>query len=279
VKSYDEIRGDGGSRVAEQVEAQRARIRGALAGVRHVVAIGSGKGGVGKSTLTLGLAHALRRAGCIVAVLDADVNGPSQARLAGLEGVPLVPGAGGELAPPRDAAGVGVVSLGGLVPDTRSVEFETVARGDSHVWRATREFAFLAQLLGSVTWGDLDWLFVDLPPGAERTFQFAEFLGPGAAFVLVTTPSALAQSVVSRSVAALSGVPNRLLGYVENMSGYRCPSCHEVRPLFPPAREDALGMPCLGRVPFDPALATGPAAPRELDDVAAALVAALEEDR
>ena len=276
MKSYHEIRGDGGSHVAEQVEAQRGRMERALDGVRHVVAVGSGKGGVGKSTLTLGLAHALRRTGRAVAVLDADLNGPTQARLAGLEGVPLVPDGAGALQFPRDGAGVGVVSLGGLVPDTRSVDFATVARGDSHVWRATREFAFLTQLSGSVAWGALDLLLVDLPPGAERTFQFAEFLGPAAAFVLVTTPSALSRSVVSRSIAALGTAPNRLLGYVENMSGYRCPGCDAVRPLFPPLREADLGIPCLGRVPFDPGLAAGPAALPEVDGVATAIEAALE---
>ncbi len=282
MKSYHDIAGDGGSRVLEQVEALRGRIADSLAGVRHLVAIGSGKGGVGKSTLTMGLAHALRRAGSEVAVLDADINGPSQAKLAGLETAPLVPEADGGLTMPRTAAGIGVVSLGTLLPDSQSVEFETVADGDSHVWRATREFAFLAQLLASVRWGRQDFLLADLPPGAERTFQYAEFLGPQAAFVLVTIPSDLARSVVSRSVAALGATPNRLLGHVENMSGYFCAECGTVKPLFSAAAGSELGIPCLGRVPFDPALAdpgstdSSPAS-RALDRIAGALTAALED--
>ena len=99
-------------------------------------------------------------------------------------------------------------------------------------------------------------LLVDLPPGPERTAQFADFLGPQAAVVLVSIPSALARGVVARSVSALGALPNRLLGYVENMSGYACAGCGTVRPLFPEDREAAeLALPCLGRIPFDPRLA------------------------
>jgi ATP-binding protein involved in chromosome partitioning len=92
VKSYHDIVGDGGSRILEQVVEQRARIADGLAGVRHLLAVGSGKGGVGKSTLTLHLAGALRARGLRIAILDADFNGPSQARMAGVQGAPLVPG-------------------------------------------------------------------------------------------------------------------------------------------------------------------------------------------
>jgi ATP-binding protein involved in chromosome partitioning len=277
IKSYQDIVGDGGSKIVEQVEEQRARVAASLENVRHVVAVGSGKGGVGKSTLTLQLAAALRRSERRVAILDADLNGPSQARLSGLDTAPLVPGPEGRLAMPRTAGGIGIVSLGALVPDTEAVEFETVAEGGSHVWRATREFSFLAQLLGSVRWGELDFLMVDLPPGAERTFQYAEFLGAETAFVLVTTPSDLSRSVVSRSVAALAKVPNPVLGYVENMSGYYCADCKRVKPLFPSARESALGIPCLGNVPFDPALASAGERPAShaMDEIAANLVAAV----
>ncbi len=120
---------------------------------------------------------------------------------------------------------------------------------------------------------------VDLPPGAERTFQYAEFLGRETAFVLVTIPSELSASVVSRSVAALAETPNPLLGYVENMSGYYCDGCREVKPLFQAKRVVDFGIPCLGRVPFDPALAQGTggdsSATRSIDDVAAVIVAAV----
>jgi ATP-binding protein involved in chromosome partitioning len=316
VKSYHDIVGDGGSRILEQVAGQRARITDALAGVRHLVAVGSGKGGVGKSTLTLHLAAALRARGLRIAILDADFNGPSQARMAGVEGAVFVPPpsprpadpsrasgsprarsrgegrpssrgygetsppsprgfgvAGGEkVALPRARNGIAVFSMGSVVPESEALEFESAAQGESHTWRATREFALLGEILGSFEWGALDLLMFDLPPGAERTVQYADYLDPfdvvqgrpRVSFLLVTIPSDVARGVVARSVAALSkgpfdgaqGRPNRLLGYVENMSGYYCRDCNAIKPLFGSSVPVALGeVPCLGTVPFDPELA------------------------
>jgi ATP-binding protein involved in chromosome partitioning len=219
--------------------------------VRHLVAVGSGKGGVGKSTLTLHLAGALRALGLRIAILDADFNGPSQARMAGVQGALFVPGSQ-KVELPKAKNGIGVFSMGSLIPESEALEFESAAQGESHTWRATREFALLSEILRSFEWGTLDLLMFDLPPGAERTVQYADFLGPRTSFVLVTIPS---------EVAALSKGPNRLLGYVENMSGYYCRDCHAIKPLFVSAEASAkadattLGIPCLGTVPFDPELA------------------------
>jgi ATP-binding protein involved in chromosome partitioning len=284
MKRYHDIVGDGGSRILEQVAEQRSRITDGLAGVRHLVAVGSGKGGVGKSTLTLHLAGALRARGLRIAILDADFNGPTQARMAGVQGVLFVPppspkgfgAAGGshKVSLPRTRNGIAVFSMGSVIPESEALDFESAAHGESHTWRATREFALLGEILGSFEWGALDLLMFDLPPGAERTVQYADFLGPFDAaqgkprvsFLLVTIPSEVARGVVARSVAALSkgpfdraqGKPNRLLGYVENMSGYYCRDCNEIKPLFVDAaqgRHSDLGIPCLGTVPFDPELA------------------------
>jgi ATP-binding protein involved in chromosome partitioning len=256
VKSYHDIVGDGGSRVLEQVAERRTRITDGLAGVRHLVAVGSGKGGVGKSTLTLHLAGALRARGLRIAILDADFNGPSQARMSGVQGAPFVPGSR-KVAVPRTTNGIGVFSMGSLIPESEALDFESASRGESHTWRATREFALLGEILGSFEWGALDLLMFDLPPGAERTVQYADFLGPRTSFLLVTIPSEVARGVVSRSVAALSKGPNRLLGYVENMSGYYCSECDAIKPLFTSASPEpsSLEIPCLGTVPFDPELA------------------------
>ena len=177
VKGYHDIVGDGGSRVLEQVAEQRARMTDGLAGVRHLVAVGSGKGGVGKSTLTLHLAGALRARGLRIAILDADFNGPSQARMAGVQGALFVPGSH-KVALPRTTNGIGVFSMGSLIPESEALEFDSAAHGESHTWRATREFALLGEILGSFEWGQLDVLMFDLPPGAERTVQYADFLSP-----------------------------------------------------------------------------------------------------
>jgi ATP-binding protein involved in chromosome partitioning len=260
MKRYEDIVGDGGSRVLEQVAQQRTRITDGLAGVRHLVAFGSGKGGVGKSTLTLHLAGALRARGLRIAILDADFNGPSQARMAGVQGALFVPGTH-KLSLPRTSNGIAVFSMGSLIPESEALNFESAARGESHTWRATREFALLSEILASVEWGTLDLLLFDLPPGAERTVQYADFLEPRTAFLLVTIPSEVARGVVARSVAALSKGRHRVLGYVENMSGYYCRDCDAIKPLFVSADPSAeaersrLEIACLGTVPFDPELA------------------------
>jgi ATP-binding protein involved in chromosome partitioning len=272
MKRYHDIVGDGGSRILDQVTEQRARISDGLAGVRHLVAVASGKGGVGKSTLTLHLAGALRARGLRIAILDADFNGPTQARMAGVQGALFVPppmpaGSGAasgsrKVALPRTRNGIAVFSMGSLIPESEALQFESAAHGESQTWRATREFALLGEILGSFEWGALDLLLFDLPPGAERTVQYADFLGPRTSFLLVTIPSEVARGVVARSVAALARGPNRVLGYVENMSGYYCRDCDAIKPLFdaPGASrlESALSASsaaCLGTVPFDPALA------------------------
>jgi ATP-binding protein involved in chromosome partitioning len=297
MKRYHDIAGDGGSRILEQVAEQRTRITDGLAGVRHLVAVGSGKGGVGKSTLTLHLAGALRARGLRIAILDADFNGSSQARMAGVQGALFVPGSH-KVSLPKTSNGIAVFSLGSVIPESEALEFESSAHGESHTWRATREFALLAEILESFEWGALDLLLFDLPPGAERTVQYADFLGPRVSFVLVTIPSEVARGVVARSVAALSKGPfggaqgrrNRLLGYVENMSGYYCRDCNEIKPLFVSPDDSGLEIPCLGTVPFDPELARHcdmgillaelPATPvgRALEHVALQLLDALDRE-
>jgi ATP-binding protein involved in chromosome partitioning len=255
VKSYHDLKGDGGSNVLEQVMDLQQRIGERLAGVRHRLAVGSGKGGVGKSTLTLALARALVARGTSVAILDADVNGPCQAQLSGIGGLTPLPGAHG-LALPKNADGIGVLSLGSMLTEREDLTFESVAEGDSHTWRAIRERTLLLDLIAGVDWGQLDVLLLDLPPGAERTVQAAELLGPETAFLLVTLPSGISRSVVARSAAALARTRNRVLGYVENMTG-----------LFPADDAIEIGVPCVGRVPFDSALASGGPASTSADAV------------
>ena len=178
--------------------------------------------------------------------------------------------------------------MGSVIPESEALEFESAAPGESQTWRATREFALLGEILGSFEWGALDLLMFDLPPGADRTVQYADFLGQRTSFLLVTIPSEVSRGVVARSVAALSKGPNRVLGYVENMSGYYCRDCDAIKPLFVSPDDSALEIPCLGTVPFDPELARHcdmgvpltelPATPvgRALDQVALQLLGTLD---
>jgi len=254
MKRYSDLAGQSESGIVEQVVARRERQGKALAGVKHLLAVGSGKGGVGKSTVAMGLGQGFRANGRSVAILDADLNGPTQARMAGLESRPWVPDEAGRLALPRRDDGLGVVSVGSILAEGDPLHFSSLARGDEQIWRGTREFTVLGDILSTVEWGRLDVLVVDLPPGSAHTTQFAGLLGPRAQFVLVTIPAGVARQVVERSISALEQIERPALGYVENMSGYRCPDCGQVNPLFPRA-EKPLSIPRLGTLPFDPELA------------------------
>ncbi len=254
MKNYYDIRGDGGSRIVEQIAESRRRIQERLASIKHLVAIGSGKGGVGKSALTVQLALSLQNQGYSVAVLDADFNGPSIARMFGVTDSVMLPGPDG-LVMPRTADGIRVVSLGTVMPEDEALTFDSFSSGESYVWRATKEFTSLGEILSATVWGELDVLLIDLPPGPERTFHFAEFFAPRLNMVLVTAPSELSMGVVQRSISAVRRVNCNILGYVENMKGYISPETGELLPLFPKNGEPRLGISCLGEVPFEPELA------------------------
>lgn len=285
MKQYDDLPGDGGSDVLGQVVRQQGRIQKNLAGLQNIVAVASGKGGVGKSTVTLLLASSLQRLGRRVAALDCDFNGPSLARMAGLQNARVIPGERG-MEVPRTHSGIGILSLGGLIPEDEAVDFPSVAGGDSFTWRATREFTLLGDLLAGTDWTPFDLLLLDLPPGNERAFQYAEYFGPAAVFLLVSLPSAVSLGVVRRSVASIGKARARLIGYVLNMDGYRCPGCNSLQPLFRQAAGDELPVERLGGIPFDPGLSascdsgklggTDAPAVSEVDEIGRKLIDRLE---
>ena len=254
MKNYHDIPGDGGSDILRQVADRKSTIEENLGLIRHLVAIGSGKGGVGKSTLSMQVASAWRAQGMSIAILDADFNAPAQACLGGVSDATLIPTRRG-VSIPRTREGIGVLSMGTLIPDREPLDLDAAAPGSSYIWRATKEFTVLAQLLATVEWGELDVLLVDLPPGTERTIQYAEFFGPRMSFVLVTIPTALARGIVARCASGLQNVGARTLGYIENMRGYFCAECQTLRPLFPSKDAVPFDLPYLGGIPFDPKVA------------------------
>jgi ATP-binding protein involved in chromosome partitioning len=247
-KRYRDIAGDGGSNIVGQVEAQAARLRARLAGVKAIIAVVSGKGGVGKSSVTANLAAAFTLDGLRVGVLDADLNGPSMAKMLGVRGDKLVVH-DGAVEPPRSAVGVKVMSMDLLLPsDAAPLTWDAPTQDEAHTWRGTMEANALREFLADTDWGELDVLLLDLPPGTDRLVTVASLVPVLAGIVVVTIPSDVSQLVVRRSltVAAQSRAP--VLGLVENMAG-----------LFPGPDAEALardaGTPFLGRVPFDPDLA------------------------
>ncbi len=293
MRKYRDIAGDGGSNIAGQVEAQQARLRRRLDRVRRIVAVVSGKGGVGKSSVAANLAASFALSGWSVGVLDADLNGPSIAKMLGIRGRTLAVGPEG-VEPPRSALGVKAMSMDLLLAgDATPLAWAATTQAESHTWRGTMEANALREFLADTAWGALDVLILDLPPGTDRLVTVAGLLPALHGSVLVTIPSEVSHLVVGKSITVARQIGAPVLGLVENMAGYACPDCGSVNPLFDGPGGTALaaefGIPFLGAVPFDPRMASAadrgvafvaaesesPAA-HALVAVAAALRAALE---
>lgn len=259
MKRYRDLEGDGGSDIAGQVAEQQARLRARLATVRRTVAIVSGKGGVGKSSITASLAAALAAEGYAVGVLDADLNGPSIAKMLGVRGERLrVTAAGVE--PARSPDGIRVLSLDLLLAsDETPVVWRAPTQAEAHTWRGAMEASALREFLADTAWGTLDLLLIDLAPGADRLPTVAGLVPGLAGAVVVTIPSEISHLVVKKSITLARETGTPLLGLVENMAGYVCVACGALGALFEgPGGERTAGeqgIPFLGRVPFDPRLA------------------------
>ena len=214
---------------------------GALAKVKNVICVGSGKGGVGKSSLTVNLAGALAMDGKRVGVLDADVWGYSIPRMLGLGGQrpPVSPE---RKIVPLESSGLKVMSIGFFVKEDEAV-----------VWRGPMLHKALQQFLEDVEWGELDYLLIDLPPGTGDVSMTLAQLLPQATFVIVTTPQATAQKVARRSAEMADKVRLEISGVIENMAGFTTPA-GERFPIFGEgggqSLADELGVPLLASVPL-----------------------------
>jgi ATP-binding protein involved in chromosome partitioning len=186
---------------------------GALAQVRNVICVGSGKGGVGKSSVTANLAAALAGDGMRVGVLDADVWGYSQPRMFGLSGERARVNGDRKIVPLTGADGISVVSIGFFIEQDAAV-----------VWRGPMLHKALQQFLEDVDWGELDYLLIDLPPGTGDVSMTLAQLLPQAKFVIVTTPQAVAQKVAWRSAEMAAKLKLEVVGVIENMAGFVTPS-------------------------------------------------------
>jgi ATP-binding protein involved in chromosome partitioning len=217
-----------------------------LPGVKHIIAVASGKGGVGKSTVACNLAVGLKKLGLAVGVLDADLFGPSMPKLFGINSKPGLAPDGKRLIP-LESFGVKVMSIGFLIEEGAPV-----------VWRGPMVISALNQLLREVVWGELDVLVVDMPPGTGDTQLTMAQNVPLAGAVIVSTPQDLALIDARRGIAMFNQVKVPLLGVVENMSYFVCPHCGERTDVFSHggARKEAqkLGVPFLGEVPLDIAI-------------------------
>lgn len=255
IRTYHEM-GDGGSDLARQVAAQQERVEESLAGIRSVVAVMSGKGGVGKSLLTAILATGMAREGR-VAALDADLNGPSLARMLRCPEGPLrVTERGVE--PAAGTGGVAVMSMALLLEGDAALRWREPEEA-GFVWRGVQERGAIREFLAHVSWGARDVLLVDLPPGTQRLADLHEMVPDLAGVLVVTIPSAASCDAVARSLDLCRARSLPVLGLVENLAGYRCASCGDVGPLFEGRAGEELAaafdVPLLARVPLDPGLA------------------------
>jgi ATP-binding protein involved in chromosome partitioning len=215
--------------------------RQSVPGIKKIVAVASGKGGVGKSTLSCNLALSFQRQGLSVGLMDADIYGPSAPKLFGLQGKPRL--VGPRMLEPLEAYGVKVMSIGFLVEEQSAM-----------IWRGPMVMSAITQLLREVAWGELDILVVDMPPGTGDAQLTMAQSTPLAGAVIVSTPQDLALIDARRGVAMFQKVEVPILGVVENMSTFVCPHCGTASNIFGHggARQEAerLGVPFLGEIPL-----------------------------
>ncbi|MEM9681660.1 MAG: iron-sulfur cluster carrier protein ApbC [Pseudomonadota bacterium] len=231
----------GGPAAHGQQQSQQQAQQALAPGVRFIVAVASGKGGVGKSTTAVNLALALRAAGHTVGLLDADIYGPSQPRMMGISGRPNSPD--GKSLDPMENYGIKVMSMGFLVDEETPM-----------IWRGPMVMSALQQMLRDVTWGDLDVMIVDMPPGTgDAQLTMAQQV-PLAGAVIVSTPQDIALLDARKGLNMFRKVDVPVLGIIENMSYFLCPNCGHQADIFGHggARTEAerLGVDFLGEIPL-----------------------------
>jgi len=230
------------------VKARGGFGRQAVPGIRNIIAVGAGKGGVGKSTTAVNLADALQRKGARVGLMDADVYGPNTPQMLGIEGGPEVSEAKHMI--PPEAFGIKVISMGMLVPADQPI-----------IWRGPMLHGAVQQFMRDVEWGELDYLIVDLPPGTgDVSLSMAQSV-PVAGAVVVTTPQGVSVSDVRKAVAMFRQLNIPVLGVVENMSYFVCGHCQERTEIFGHGggvkMAEDMGIPMLGQIPIDTRVRAG----------------------
>jgi ATP-binding protein involved in chromosome partitioning len=230
-----------------QMLEQEKQLKDRMNKIKHKIAVISGKGGVGKSTVTVNLAVAFAMHGhaSYVGILDADMHGPSVPKMLGLSGQRLQAGPLGVF-PALGTLGIKVVSMDFLLPDENSPV----------IWRGPLKMTAIRQFLSDITWGDLDVLLIDLPPGTgDEPLSVAQLLPEMDGVIIVTIPSEVSQMVVKKSVffARKLGMP--IIGVIENMSSFVCPNCGAKIDIFQSGGgkriAEELNIPFLGSIPTD----------------------------
>ncbi len=220
---------------------------GLVPGVRNIIAVGSGKGGVGKSTVAVNLALGLHKTGASVGLLDADIYGPNVPTMMGINHSMQPTGTG---IPYAENFGIKVMSMGFFLPEGQAV-----------VWRGPMIHGAIQQMLRDVEWGEMDYLIVDLPPGTGDAVLSLAQLVPLTGAVVVVTPSVVALEDGTKAIGMFKKLNVPLLGLIENMSYYVCPHCGEPVDIFGKGGGQRLAQKCgidfLGEIPIDPSVRIG----------------------
>jgi len=224
-----------------------ALVKATLNQITHKFMVMSGKGGVGKSSVSVNLATALATKGFHVGLMDVDIHGPDIPRMLGLA-EDLTVNQAKRIIPARYSPKLSVVSIEALMPD----------KDAAIIWRGPAKHGVIRQFIGDVDWGRLDYLIIDAPPGTgDEPLTVAQLI-PDARAVVVTTPQEVALADVRKSIRFCKQVNMDILGLVENMSGYVCPTCGDTLDIFGTGGGERTatqeGVPFLGRIPLDPAL-------------------------
>ncbi|MBF0378359.1 MAG: Mrp/NBP35 family ATP-binding protein [Desulfamplus sp.] len=251
-ESVDQAKKKGGgcpsqSKQANQQEEQEKMIQASLAKIKHKIFVLSGKGGVGKSSVSANLAASLALKGFKTGLMDVDLHGPSIAQMMGMTQL-LDVSKNNLLLPQSIGENLKVVSIQALMQD----------KDQAIIWRGPAKTGMIKQFVGSVEWGDLDFLIIDAPPGTgDEPISVVQTI-PDAKAVIVTTPQEVALADVRKSISFCRTVKIETLGIVENMGPFKCPHCNEVIELFKSGGGEATakneGLKFLGSIPFDMAV-------------------------
>jgi len=232
--------------ITPEQEQEDKALKNRMSQIRHTMLVLSGKGGVGKSTVAVNLAMEFAREGKRVGLLDVDIHGPSIPGMFGMDDRKLY-STGNEIIPVEYSANLSIMSIGFLLQ----------SREDAVIWRGPLKYSMIRQFIANVEWGDLDYLIVDCPPGTgDEPLSIAQIVGKGAGAVVVTTPQRVSIDDVRKSIQFCRKLDIKVLGVIENMSGFVCPHCGETVDIFDAGGGEELAreanVPFLGRIPIEP---------------------------
>ena len=243
----DKCQGSGCSAADQSAarEQQEAEVKGSLEKIKHKFLVMSGKGGVGKTSVSVNLAMALAQKGYKVGLMDVDIHGPDVPRMLGLKGM-LDLNEQRKLTPISFSENLTAVSLESLIPN----------KDDAIIWRGPMKHQVIRQFISDVEWGELDHLIIDSPPGTgDEPLSVAQTISDARA-IIVTTPQEIALADVRKSINFCKTVNMEIFGIIENMSGFDCPHCGETVDIFGSGGGEktaaAFNIPFLGKIPFDP---------------------------